>query len=101
MIEPAKAENKGLTRRRLLKKIGIAGFSGVAVASGTTLAEQVTEDRVEVWLCAEYFQMQGLQKMRRCLCGRKQSGARYSNTIHTCTGNGTRKYEPGRIESLL
>ncbi|MEC9012443.1 MAG: 4Fe-4S dicluster domain-containing protein [SAR324 cluster bacterium] len=47
MIEPAKAENKGLTRRRLLKKIGIAGFSGVAVASGTTLAEQVTEDRVE------------------------------------------------------
>ena len=47
MIEPAKAENKGLTRRRLLKKIGIAGFSGVAVASGTTLAEQVTEDGVE------------------------------------------------------
>ena len=47
MIEPAKAENKGLTRRRLLKKIGIAGFSGVAVASGTTLAEHVTEDGVE------------------------------------------------------
>ena len=47
MIEPAKAENKGLTRRRLLKKIGISGFSGVAVASGTTLAEQVTEDGVE------------------------------------------------------
>ena len=47
MIEPAKAENKGLTRRRLLKKIGIAGFSGVAVASGTTLAAQVTEDGVE------------------------------------------------------
>ena len=47
MIEPAKAENKGLTRRRLLKKIGIAGFSGVAVASGTTLAEQVTEDGVK------------------------------------------------------
>ncbi|MDP7175509.1 MAG: 4Fe-4S dicluster domain-containing protein [SAR324 cluster bacterium] len=47
MIEPAKAENKGLTRRRLLKKIGIAGFSGVAVASGTTLVAQVTEDGVE------------------------------------------------------
>ena len=47
MIEPAKAENKRLTRRRLLKKIGIAGFSGVAVASGTTLAEHVTEDGVE------------------------------------------------------
>ena len=47
MIEPAKAENKGLTRRRLLKKIGIAGFSGVAVVSGTTLAEHVTEDGVE------------------------------------------------------
>ena len=47
MIEPAKAENKGLTRRRLLKKIGISGFSGVAVASGTTLAEHVTEDGVE------------------------------------------------------
>ena len=47
MIEPAKAENKGLTRRRLLKKIGIAGFSGVAVASGTTLAAYVTEDGVE------------------------------------------------------
>ena len=47
MIEPAKAENKRLTRRRLLKKIGIAGFSGVAVASGTTLAEQVTEDGVK------------------------------------------------------
>ena len=47
MIEPAKAENEGLTRRRLLKKIGIAGFSGVAVASGTTLVAQVTEDGVE------------------------------------------------------
>ena len=47
MIEPAKAENKGLTRRRLLKKIGISGFSGVAVASGTTLVAQVTEDGVE------------------------------------------------------
>ena len=47
MIEPAKAENKRLTRRRLLKKIGIAGFSGVAVASGTTLVAQVTEDGVE------------------------------------------------------
>ncbi|SUZ90249.1 uncharacterized protein METZ01_LOCUS43103 [marine metagenome] len=30
-----------------MKKIGIAGFSGVAVASGTTLAEHVTEDGVE------------------------------------------------------
>ena len=47
MTESAKAENKKLTRRRLLKKIGITGVSGVAVASGTALAAQVTEDGVE------------------------------------------------------
>ena len=47
MTESVKAENKKLTRRRLLKKIGITGVSGVAVASGTALAAQVTEDGVE------------------------------------------------------
>ena len=47
MTESGKAENKKLTRRRLLKKIGITGVSGVAVASGAALAAQVTEDGVE------------------------------------------------------
>ena len=47
MTESAKAENKGLTRRRLLKKIGIAGVSGAVATSGAALAAQVTEDGVE------------------------------------------------------
>ena len=47
MTESAKAENKGLTRRRLLKKIGIAGVSGAVATSGAALAAQVTEDGVD------------------------------------------------------
>ena len=47
MTESAKAENKKLTRRRLLKKIGIAGVSGAVATSGAALAAQVTEDGVE------------------------------------------------------
>ena len=47
MTESAKAENKRLTRRRLLKKIGIAGVSGAVATSGAALAAQVTEDGVE------------------------------------------------------
>ena len=44
MTESGKAENKKLTRRRLLKKIGIAGVSGAVATSGAALAAQVTED---------------------------------------------------------
>ena len=47
MTESGKAENKKLTRRRLLKKIGIAGVSGAVATSGAALAAQVTEDGVE------------------------------------------------------
>ena len=47
MTESAKAENKKLTRRRLLKKIGIAGVSGAVATSGAALAAQVTEDGVD------------------------------------------------------
>jgi len=47
MTESVKAENKKLTRRRLLKKIGIAGVSGAVATSGAALAAQVTEDGVE------------------------------------------------------
>lgn len=47
MTESAKAANKELTRRRLLKKIGIAGVSGAVATSGAALAAQVTEDGVE------------------------------------------------------
>ncbi|MBT4068750.1 MAG: 4Fe-4S dicluster domain-containing protein [Candidatus Marinimicrobia bacterium] len=47
MTESGKAENKKLTRRRLLKKIGIAGVSGAVATSGAALAAQVTEDGVD------------------------------------------------------
>ena len=47
MTESVKAENKKLTRRRLLKKIGIAGVSGAVATSGAALAAQVTEDGVD------------------------------------------------------
>ena len=46
MTESVKAENNRITRRRLLKKVGIAGVSGATAASGTLLAAQVTEDGV-------------------------------------------------------
>ena len=47
MTESAKTENKGLSRRCLLKKIGIAGVSGAVATSGAALAAQVTEDGVD------------------------------------------------------